>query len=84
MAECAGTMPDVARKASKPGSNRKRPKRSPGYIVYARIDPLLGQAWQAYLDTADPSPSVRAAVESAFREYLSRRGLWPFTPPASP
>lgn len=79
MADNGVTMLGMARK-SKAG----RPKgRKPTYIVYARVDPKIGEALEAYIAQTEPRPSQTAAVELALKRLLAEAGLWP-PPPVSP
>lgn len=68
-----GTIFGMASKR-KPG----RPKgRKPSYTVYARVDPVLGQALEAYIDRTEPRPSQTAVIELALKRLLKEAGFWP-------
>jgi hypothetical protein len=71
MAMSAGTMLDMAKK--KPG----RPKRSPAYTLYARIDLKVGEALEAYLQSLELKPTTAAVVELALKRYLVEEGFFP-------
>lgn len=74
------TMPLMADKR-KPG----RPKaggRKPAYVVYARIDPALGGAFDRFVSEARPRTDKTGGIELAIEELLRARGYWP--PPAPP
>lgn len=64
------------RKPGRPATGRK-----PTYILYARIQPRLGAAFEAYIEATKPKPSQTAALELALEEFLTSRSFWP--PPAS-
>lgn len=62
---------------------KKKPKgdeesNSPSsYTVYVRIDPALGEAFDAEIKTMRPKPSARAVVEMLIEEWLKSRKAWP-------
>jgi hypothetical protein len=81
--EMSGTgvkMPDMAKKR-KPG--RPATGRRPTYLVYARIDPALGAAFDQYLEKTRPKPTTTAAVELALERLLTEAGYWPPPGPAA-
>lgn len=68
------TLLGMPRKAK---SGAGKPQRSPAYIVYARISPEIGAAFEDYLSKAEPKPTSKAALELALKEFLGQRGFWP-------
>jgi hypothetical protein len=63
-------------------AKRKPQNRAPAYVLYARIDPKLGEAFERYLAVTKPTPTATSAVELALERLLEAAGLWP--PPADP
>ncbi len=73
------TINGMAKKAKPSGGKQNR---SPGYVVYARIDPEIGAAFERYMATREPATTARLAVEYALKRVLTEAGLWP--PPTTP
>lgn len=80
MAELGVTMPDMAKK--KPSKQGDGKGRSPAYVVFARVPPELGAAFEAYLESLRPKPSATAAIVLSLEEFLAQRGFWPPEQPA--
>lgn len=59
----------------------KKPNRKPAYIIYARVDPVIGEAWEKYLAETEPEPTVTAALELALKRFLRQEGYLPSPPP---
>jgi hypothetical protein len=73
MASTSCTMPGMTKK----NSNQKPRGRRPAYTVYARISPELGEAFEQFLASRRPKPTLTSAVEMAIEELLKSEGLWP-------
>lgn len=59
-------------------SKKKRPqRRSPAFILYVRINPLLGAALEQYIESLRPQPSLTSTVETFLEDSLARAGFWP-------
>lgn len=69
-------MPPMAKK--KPG--RPATGESPTYKLFARIDPVVGEAYEAYIDSLPHEPRRRSLLEDILKEYLQPRGFWPPPP----
>ena len=76
-----GTIPVMAKKR-KPG--RPATGRKPTYIVYARVSPALGAAFEQYLERTRPRPSTTSAIELALEKLLTEAGYWPPPPEPAP
>lgn len=62
----------------KPSRTQKRQQnRSPSYIVYARVNPSIGEAMDAFIAKTKPTPSQTAVVELALEEFFSKHGVMP-------
>lgn len=59
------------------GGKRKPPNRTPAYLLNLRIDLELGEAFEEYLESSEPTPSKTAAVEAALKAFLRATGFWP-------
>lgn len=55
--------------------NATKPQRS-GRSVFAYIDDRIREAIDRFL-ASDDAPTLTKAMESAWKEYLSKRGYWP-------
>lgn len=84
MVNRGGTMLDMAKssKPSKKGPGRPA-GRKPTTTIYARVEPSLGAALDAYLDSLRPRPTTTSVIVVAIEEYLKQQGFWP-PPPAAP
>lgn len=81
MTSNVGTIPVMAKKR-KPG----RPStggRKPGYVVYARINPALGAAFERYVEETRPKPTQTSVIELALERLLAEAGYWPPPEPAA-
>ncbi len=76
MAGLAVRIPRMGRKKKRDDGDTT-PGRSAAYTVYARIDPQLGAALEAYIKSLKPQPSLTATVETLIEECLQARGFWP-------
>jgi hypothetical protein len=60
---------------------RKKPGRPPGRktsaTVYARVDPELEGAIDAYIQAQRVQPTQTAVVIVALQEFLEKEGFWP-------
>lgn len=63
----------VAKRRTNP--DKPKPKRSPAYTVYARINPALGAALDLKLSRS--RRSLTAELELALEAWLAADGLWP-------
>ncbi len=72
---CHGPQP--RRKRGQPDYGRGEPC----YLVFVRIDPEIGAAFERWIASLDPRPSKKAALETLIEWYLAQKGLWP---PPSP
>lgn len=66
----------MAKKRPKLPDEPKRPNRT-GVSLHVYIDPAIDGALAAYLQGSEPQVSKTAAVETAIREFLGRKGHWP-------
>jgi hypothetical protein len=55
--------------------------RKPAYILYVRINPALGAAFDRYVEETRPKPTATSAAELALEKLLAEAGYWP--PPES-
>jgi hypothetical protein len=77
-------MQSVAEKPPKPERGKRgRPKtgRTPKYVVYARVEPVIGAALEAFVASQRFEPKVTAVIEKALTDLLAREGFWPWPPP---
>jgi hypothetical protein len=65
-----------------PEPEKKSPKRRPAVTLFARVEPDLGNAFKAHVETIRPKTSDQAVIEMLIERYLKELGLWP--PPADP
>ncbi len=65
----------MAKRKTKPVSTTKTPSRS-GRTVYAWIDERIRHAIDRFLASED-APTLTKAMETAWKEYLQKRGYWP-------
>jgi hypothetical protein len=76
MVQATVRIPRMGRKKKRDNGD-DAPGRSTAYTVYARIDPELGAAFEAYVKSLRPQPSNTATIEVFFEECLQARGFWP-------
>jgi hypothetical protein len=63
--------------AKKPRAGGKPKGRTKSYTVFLRIETQLGEAFEDYLKSLRPSPTMTSAFEVALEEFLQARGFWP-------
>jgi hypothetical protein len=56
---------------------KKKPNRSPAWIINVRVDPALEEAVAAYRETFEYPPSLTQVIERALKELLRESGTWP-------
>lgn len=82
MAGNGSTLLDMAKRTPPPNPQRGRPRgRKPTYPFGARIDPKLGAAFDAYLESLEPKPTATSVIEMMLRRFLQSQNFWP--PPGS-
>lgn len=58
-------------------SQKKKPVRSPSWVVYARLDPALKQPVQELIDSQEFKTDLTRVIERALKKLLEEKGLWP-------
>jgi hypothetical protein len=76
MASQLATLPGMPKKKPR-GGKRKPQGRSPAYVVFARVDPRLGEVLEDVVETTRPKTDKTAIVEAALEMYFTSLGKWP-------
>lgn len=63
--------------ASKRETEPKKPSRSPAWEVYARLDPELKPAFEAYREAQEYPPNLARVIEKALKKLFEESGHWP-------
>lgn len=88
MTAAAATMPGMSKKrpnASQEGGKPEKPEkpgRRPSVVLFARVDPALGNAFNDHVQSIRPKTTTQAVLELLIEQYLEGLGLWP--PPKQP
>ena len=70
-------MPLMAKKKpSNPESQTPQPNRK-GMPLHVWLDPVLVEAFEAYVRGVRPKTTKTAVVEQALQQFLSSLGVWP-------
>ena len=68
MADTSCTIPAMKKKKEPQG-------RSPAYMLYARINPALGKAFEEL--RGRNRRTIKAEIETILEKHLTEAGLWP-------
>lgn len=68
--------PTIANMAKKKPQGKK-PNRAPNYPLFIRIPPELGEAFDEYVASLRPTPTMTKVVQMLIENYLSEAGVWP-------
>lgn len=63
--------------AKPPAAEAKKPKRSPAWEIYARLDPDLKPAFEAYREKQEYPPNLARVIERALKKLFEESGDWP-------
>lgn len=77
MVTACDTIPGMAKHMKGSGGQRPAPKgnRKPAYLIYVRINPRLGAAFDELL--ARTRRTTTAEIEVILEKALESEGLWP-------
>jgi len=67
----------MAKKKDQQPEDESAGGRSPAWQVFARIDPELRAACEAYIASQEYPPTMSRVLERALRDLLKRAGFWP-------